>query len=86
MDRELGLASYHDQRREVADVVKELTIIHAARLRLAYETYKIYGSVNVTTPVAFDEMRLVLTQPYFHFTRLMPASLAIIPYEVGDIY
>ena len=61
MDRELGLASYHDQRREIADVVKELTIIHAARLRLAYETYKIYESVNVTTPVVLDEVGLVLT-------------------------
>ena len=85
MDRELGLASYHDQRREVADVVKELTIIHAARLRLAYETYKIYGSVNVTTPVVLDEMGLVLTQPCFHFTSVMPASLDIILYEDNDI-
>ena len=85
MDRELGLASYHDQRREIADVVKELTIIHAARLRLAYETYKIYESVNVTTPVVLDEMGLVLTQPCFHFTSVMPASLDIILYEDNDI-
>ena len=84
MDRELGLASYHDQR-EVADVMKELTIIHAARLRLAYETYKIFGSVNVTTPVVLDEMGLVLTQPCFHFTSVMPASLDIILYEDNDI-
>ena len=86
MDRELGLASYHDQRREVADVVKELTIIHAARLLLAYEAYKIYETVNVTTPVVFDKARLVLTQPCFHFTSVMPASLDIILYETGDIY
>ena len=54
MDRELGLASYHNQRREVVEVVKDLTIILAARLLLAYETYKIYETVNVTTPVVLD--------------------------------
>ena len=41
--------------------MKELTIIHAARLLLAYEAYKIYETVNVTTPVVFDEVRLILT-------------------------
>ena len=33
----------------------------AARLLLAYETYKIYETVNVTTPVVLDEVGLVLT-------------------------
>ena len=61
MDRELGLASYHNQRREIVEVVKDLTIILAARLLLAYETYKIYETANVTTPVVFDEVELVLT-------------------------